>query len=235
MGWFARLKRIFFTNVNSALDSIEDKELALEQVVRDMSTEHRKSKGYLAEAIVHLKKLERDSKKHKTAAETYYRKAKVILSDDDESNDYLAKEALARKKEEEKVAAQYEAAAESQKKAVEKLRKNIEMMERQISGAKRKKQVLIAKKQMAETQTKIAGMTSNSPNNEAFESFNRLEEQIDDMSMEAEVKLELTADAGADVDRALEEISFSADVDDEFAMLQAEVAGLLPESTGGKE
>jgi phage shock protein A len=235
MGWFDRLKRVFVSNVNSALDSIEDKEAALEQAVRDMSGEHRKAKGYLAEAIVHLKKLERDVQKHKDSAAAYLKKAKIILGDDDESNDYLAKEALARKKEEETVAAQYELAAKNQRAAVEKLKNNIEVMEKQIGGAKRKKQVLIAKKQMAETQVKIADMGSKQPDNEAFEAFNRLEEQIDDMSMEAEVKMELTADAGADLDNQLEEITYNSEVDDEFAMLKAEVAGMLPASTGGDE
>lgn len=235
MGWFDRIRRIFVTNVNSALDAIEDKEAALEQAVRDMSGEHRKSKGYLAEAIVHLKKLERDAKKHQDAAAAYIRKAKVILGDDDESNDYLAREALARKKEEEKVAIQYTAAAEKQRQAVEKLRKNIEAMEKRIAAAKRKKQVLVAKKQMAETQTKIAEMSSAEPSNEAFEAFNRLEEDIDDMSMEAEVKMELTKDAGHDLDAQLEEITYDTEVEDEFLMLKAEVSGLLPAETGGDD
>lgn len=233
MGWFDRLRRIFVTNVNSALDSIEDKEAALEQAVRDMSTEHRKAKGYLAESIVHLKKLERDAKKHADAANAYLKKAKIILGDDDESNDYLAREALARKKEEEKVAKQYELAAQNQRGAVEKLKKNIETMERKISAAKRKKQVLIAKKQMAETQTKIADMTSKEPSTEAFKEFDRLEEKIDDMSMEAEVKMELTADAGQTIDAKLEEITYDNEVEDEFLLLKAEVSGLLPEETGG--
>lgn len=233
MGWFDRLKRIFVTNVNSALDSIEDKEAALEQAVRDMAAEHRKAKGYLAEAIVHLKKLERDVKKHSDAAEAYLKKAKVVLSDDDESNDYLAREALARKKEEEKVAAQYKLAADNQRAAVEKLKSNIAAMEKRIATARRQKQVLLSKKQLAETQEKIAGMTASQPSNEAFEAFNRLEEQIDDMAMEAEVKMELTEDAGKDLDSKIEAIQYDSEVEDEFLLLKAEVGGLLPESTGG--
>jgi phage shock protein A len=235
MGWFDRLKRIFVTNVNSALDSIEDKEAALDQAVRDMAAEHRKAKGYLAEAIVHLKKLERDVKKHTDSAESYLKKAKVILGDDDESNDYLAREALARKKEEEKVASQYLVAADNQRKAVEKLKANIAAMEKRIADARRKKQVLLSRKQIAESQEKIASMTSAQPSNEAFEAFNRLEEQIEDMATQAEVKMELTEDAGKDLDSKIEAIEYDTEVEDEFLMLKAEVSGLLPESTGGDD
>lgn len=235
MGFWDRLKRLFSTNINAALDAVEDKEAALEQIVKDMSAEHRKTKGYLAEAIVHLKKLERDAEKHKETAEAYLKKAKAILADADESNDYLAREALARKKEEEAVAAQYTAAAENQKKAVETLKANIDAMEKKISDATRKKQVLLAKKQMAETQTKIASMAGQQPDNQAFEAFKKIEQDIDDMAVEAEVKMELTVDNGkSDVDVKLEAIGFQSDVEDEFLALKNEVAGLLPEKTGPK-
>jgi len=232
MGFWARLKRIFSTNVNAALDAVEDKELALDQLVRDMQTEHRKTKGFLAEAIVHLKKLERDSRKHRAAAENYVKKAKAILSDDDESNDYLAKECLSRKKDEERIAAQYEKAAETQRVQVDKLKKNIQQMEKKIEGSKRKKQILVAKKQMAETQMKVAETSSYSPDNEAFAAFNRMEEEIDDMSLEAEAKMELTADAGKDIDAQLEEIGFESEVEDEFLLLKQEVAGQLTADAG---
>lgn len=231
MGFWARLKRLFSTNMNAALDAVEDKELALEQIVKDMASEHRKTKGYLAEAIVHLKKLERDAAKHEKQAELYVKKAKAILSDDDESNDYLAREALSRKKDEERVAAQYRAAAKTQQQQVEKLKTNISTMEKKISDAKRRKQILIAKKQMAETQVKIAESTSHEPDNEAFKAFDEMEEKIDDMALEAEAKLELTTDAGKDIDAQIEEIGFDSEVEDEFLMLKQEVAGLLPEKT----
>jgi phage shock protein A len=149
MSFWSRLKRIFSTNINSALDSVENKEAALEQIVKDMQSEYRKTKGFLAEAIVHHKKLQRDAIKHKQAADNYYRKARAILTDDDESNDYLAREALARKKDEDAVADQYAKAAKQQELQVGKLKKNIEQMLKKIQSSKRKKSVLLAKKQMA--------------------------------------------------------------------------------------
>ena len=231
MGLWARIKRLFSTNINAALDSVEDKELALEQITKDMGDEVRKTKGYIADAMVHLRKLEREAETQERMAQEYVNKAKIILSDDDESNDYLAREALARKKECEKIAAQYRTSAKQQEQAVERLKKNLEGMQRKVSEAKRKKQLLIAKKRTAEAQMKISGAMSAKPDNEAFEAFNKLEEQIDDMEVRAEIAGELEAPA-SDIDVQLEQITFADDVEDEFKQLQAQCSGLIEDKSG---
>lgn len=233
MGIWARIKRLFTTNFNAALDAVEDKELALEQITKDMKDEYRKTKGYVADAMVHLKKLERDVETNKRMAEEYKNKAKIILSDDDESNDYLAREALMRKKECEQVAQQYAVAAEKQRAAVEKLKHNLAQMERKISEASRRKSVIIAKKRTAEAQQQIAGALANKPSNEAFAAFDKMEEKIDDMAMKAEVESQLEADTSIDV--KIEQITFDDDVENEFKMLQAECGGLLEDKSGEKK
>jgi len=231
MGLWARIKRLFSTNINAALDSVEDKELVLEQITRDMKDEVRKTKGYIADAMVHLKKLEREAETQERMAVEYVKKAKMILSDDDESNDYLAKEALARKKECDKIAVQYRASVKQQEMAVEKLKKNLEKMKKKVSEAQRKKSLLIAKKRTAEAQMKIQGALSSKTDNEAFAAFDRIEESIDDMEVKAEVAAELD-DPGADIDIQLEQIAFNDDVEDEFKALQAECGGLIEDKSG---
>ncbi len=223
------MKRIFTTNINAALDSVEDKEMALEQLIKDMSAEVRKHKQLVADAIVHLRKLEKDAEVQEKMAEEYRNKARMILEDDDESNDFLAKEALARMKECQRVAAEYRRAAEKQRVAVEKLKKNLEQMERKVEEARRKKEILIARKRAAEAQMSIAEAASADPTSEAFAEFDRIEEQIEDMSLKAEVQGELAAESGG-VDLQLEQITFDSDVEEEFKKLLAETKGALPAS-----
>jgi len=233
MGIWARIKRLFSTNINAALDAVEDKELALDQITKDMAEEVRKTKGYIADAMVHLRKLEREAETQERLGEEYKNKAKVILSDDDESNDYLAKEALARKKECEKIASQYRASAKQQQEAVERLKKNLEQMTRKVSEAKRKKELLIAKKRTAEAQIKISGALAAKPDDEAFAAFSKLEADIDDMEVRAEVAGQL--DTGHDpIDVQLQQITFNDDVEDEFKQLQAECGGLLEDKSEKK-
>lgn len=230
MGIWARIKRLFTTNINSMMDAVEDKELALDQVVRDMSEEYRKTKGYVADAMVHLKKLEREMETNKRMGEEYKEKARIILSDGDESNDYLAREALMRKKECEAVALQYASASEKQREAVEKLKHNLTEMEKKIEEAKRRKSLLVAKKRTAEAQEKVAGALAHKPSTEAFAAFDKLEEQIDDMATKAEVTQELEAPSRS-VDVQLQQITFDDDVEREFKLLQSEVSGLIEDKS----
>ncbi len=231
MGLWARIKRLFSTNINAALDAVEDKEMALEQITKDMADEVRKTKSYIADAMVHLRKLEREAETQEKMAQEYKNKAKMILSDDDESNDYLAREALARKKECEKIAVQYRSSVKQQETAVARLKKNLESMARKVSEAKRKKQLIIAKKRTAEATMKIQGAMSAKPDNEAFAAFDKFEEQIDDMSVRAEITGELEAEENS-IDIQLEQITFNDDVEDEFKALQAECGGLIEDKSG---
>ncbi|MBI4863175.1 MAG: PspA/IM30 family protein [Candidatus Riflebacteria bacterium] len=223
MGIWQRIKALFSSNVNAILDAAEDPKAALDQLTRDMEVELRNTKQYLAEAIVNLKKLERDYEKHSQLAKDYEEKARIILSDDDESNDYLAKEALLRKKENENVAAQFKAAADKQRESVETLKRNLQKMERKIEDAKRKKGILLTQKQIAETQAKIVSATSGaSVGSGAFEEYKRLEEKIDDQTQRAMVDVELNKVAS--VDDQLEDVTFGSEVDKEMESLKQQLA-----------
>ena len=71
------------------------------------------------------------------------------------------------------------------------------------------------------------------PDDEAFAAFNKLEADIDDMEVRAEVAGQL--DTGRDsVDVQLQQITFNDDVEDEFKQLQAECGGLLEDKSAKK-
>lgn len=223
MGIWQRIKNLFSSNVNALLDSAEDPNAALDQLVRDMETEARSLRSYLAEAVVNLHKLEKEHDAHATAARDYEQKARIILSDGDESNDYLAKEALLRKKENEGLATQFKAAAEKQREGVESIKRNLQKMEAKISDAKAKKRMMLAKSQIAQTQQKILAATSaTSGSNSAFAEMKRIEEKIDDQVQRAEVEAQISRETS--VDQQLEEISFGSEVDLELESLKQQIA-----------
>ena len=140
---------------------------------------------------------------------------------------------MARKKECEKIAKQYRDSAKKQEAAVERLKNNLEGMKKKVSEAKRKKELLVAKKRTAEAQMKISEATAAKPDNEAFEAFNKLEDDIDDMETRAEVNSQLAEGGPNDVDVQLEQITFDDDVEDEFKALQAECGGLIEDKSKG--
>lgn len=233
MGFWSRIRSLFSANMNALLDQAEDPQTALEQVVKDMEVEIRHQRSFLADAVVNLRKLEKDHELHAQNARSYEQKARMILSDGDESNDYLAKEALLRKKENEGLAAQYKAAAAKQREGVETMKRNFEKMQTRIDEAKAKKRILQARSHIAKTQATIA-KASGSGHENAFAELKRLEEKINDQTTRAEVEVELSKNS---IDDQLEEISFGSEVDLELENMKRELAlesGERPKELPGK-
>lgn len=225
MGLWERIRRIFAANLNALMDRAEDPEQVLKQTIEDMREEYAKTKEYVAEALVHLKRLERDAEKHEKSAAAYHHKARQILGAA-EPNDFLAKEALQRQKENDQVARQYRTAAGKQKTAVEQLKANLIRMERKIGEAERKRNVLTAELKVAETRQRIADITAAAqglPTSEPGQAFKRVSERIEDMSLRAEVAEEL-AGGEAPMPLLIEDVSFGSDVESEYEKLKAELA-----------
>ncbi|MBI3890290.1 MAG: PspA/IM30 family protein [Candidatus Wallbacteria bacterium] len=226
MGFWERIRRVFAANINSLLDKAEDPELVLKQTIEDMREDFNRTKGYVAEAMVQLKRLEKDAEKHEKLSSGYLGKAKQLLAGGD-ANEFIAKEALQRKKEEDQIAVQYRASADRQRQSVEQLKANLRGMERKIAEAERRKSLLTAELRVAETRQRIADITSTAhqlPSSEPYEAFRRVSEKIEDMSLRAEVAHELSAGPSAVTPLLIEDVSFGSDVESEYEKLKAELA-----------
>ncbi len=130
-------------------------------------------------------------------------------------NDELAREALARKQEHDGIAATYLDQWQKQKAAVEQLKRALRMLNDKIEEAKRKKQVLIARKKRADAQRAIQETMSGLRDQSAFETFGRMEEKIVQAEAEAEAMGEIdeqyTGDILASKFRDLEKASSGED------------------------
>lgn len=228
MGLWDRIKRIFSSNLNSLLDSAEDPEKMLDQVIRDMSEQLKTTKKHVASAIASQKKLERDYQNEVNAANNYLAKAKAILNDGDESNDHLAKEALQRKKHHETLADQIKVTHDQQKAMVEKLKGNLRKLEQKVRESEAKKNSLKAKHATAKTQKQIAEQMANLDDNSSFEAFERLEAKINHIEDSAVAQLELNSES---VTNQLEDVSFDAGVEQEFLALKGESQHIEDKST----
>ncbi len=217
MGLWDRIRRVFSSNLNSMLDSAEDPEKMLDQVIRDMNEQLKNTKKHVASAIAAQKKLERDYENEVNAANNYLAKAKVILGDGDESNDHLAKEALQRKKHHETLASQIKVSLEAQAGMVEKLKGNLRKLEGKVRESEAKKNVLKAKHATAKTQKAIADQMIGLDDNSHFEAFERLEQKVNSIEDTAMAQIELNSDK---MSAQLEDVSFDSGVEQEFLALK---------------
>jgi len=230
MSLWTRIKRIFSSNLNSVLDSAEDPEKMIDQIVRDMNEQLKSTKKHVASAIANQKKLERDYQNEVAKSENFLQKAKAILNDGDESNDHLAKEALQKKKHHDKIAAQIKGSLDAQTEMVNKLKSNLRKLEAKVKESESKKNLLKAKHATAQTQKQIAEQMGKVDDNSTFEAFDRLESKITGVEDQALAQLELNSEM---LDNQLDDVMFDTGVESEFLALKQE-AGLLEDKSAPK-
>ncbi len=195
MGIFGRLASLIKSNLNDLISKSEDPEKMLNQVILEMNTQLMDAKKQVALAIADEKRLGKQFDTEKATAEEWERKAMMAVR---AGEDELAKEALLRQKEHESLAAELERQWQKQKTAVEQLKNALRVLNNKIEEAKRKKNVLIARKKRAEAQKAIHETMSGLSNDSAFETFNRMEEKIVQMEAEADAQGEVAEQYSGD-------------------------------------
>ncbi len=225
MGIFARLATLIKSNLNDLISRSEDPEKMLNQVVIDMANQLIEAKKQVAVSIADEKRLAKQAEQEAANAAEWERRAMLAIKAGD---DALAKEALNRKKEHEALANTLKDQWTKQKNAVEQLKTALRMLSNKIEEAKRKKNVLIARKKRAEAQRAIQETMSGMNNASAFETFDRMSQKIDEIEAEAEASTEIaeqyTGDTLADKFGKLEQ---SVGADDDLVALKRKM-GVLP-------
>jgi len=196
MGIFSRLAQLIKSNLNDLISKSEDPEKMLNQVVLDMNTQLVEAKKQVAASIADEKRLAKQHEQEIANAAEWERRAMMALR---AGNEELAKEALARKKEHDSLAATYQDQWGKQKKAVEQLKTALRMLNEKIEEAKRKKNVLIARKKRAEAQKAIQETMTGLRDQSAFETFDRMAGKIDQLEAEAEAGAELQEEYTGDI------------------------------------
>jgi phage shock protein A len=195
MGIFSRLGTLIKSNINDLITKAEDPEKMLSQVLLEMQQQLVEAKKAVAVAIADEKKLQKQFTSETDKSKEWERKAMVAVRAGD---DNLARQALARKQEHENIAQQFQTQWISQKQAVEKLKDALRLLNNKIEEAKRKKNILIARKKRAEAQQQIANTMQGLGDTSAFDTFDRMAERIQLMEAEAEAGAELAGELSGD-------------------------------------
>jgi phage shock protein A len=225
MGIFARLAKLLESNLNDIINGAEEPEKMLNQVVVDMQRQLLEAKQQVAAAIVDEKRLMKQAEQEATNAAEWERRAMLAVRAGD---DALAKEALARKKEHEVLRDSYQDQWQKQKAAVDQLKLALRALAQKIEAAKRKKDLLIARKNRAEAQKKIQETVSGIKNASAFETFDRMAKKVDQLEAEAEAHAEMNEEATGDVLlHKLEELERTHGAEEDLLALKQKM-GLAP-------
>ncbi len=195
MGIFSRLGTLIKSNINDLINRAEDPEKMLNQVLLEMQQQLVEAKKSVAVAIADEKKLHKQYNAELDKAKDWERKAMMAVRAGDDS---LARQALVRKQEYENLSQQFQQQWVSQKNAVDKLKDALRLLNNKIEEAKRKKNILIARKKRAEAQQQIASTLQGLGETSAFDTFDRMADQIDMLEAEAEAGAELAGELSGD-------------------------------------
>jgi phage shock protein A len=225
MGIFSRLAQLIKSNLNDLISRSEDPEKMLNQVVLDMNNQLVEAKKQVAASIADEKRLAKQCEQELANAQEWERRAMMALR---AGNEELAKEALARKREHDELANTFKDQWTKQKTAVDQLKKALRLLNDKIEEAKRKKNVLVARKKRAEAQKSIQETMSGLRDQSAFETFDRMSQKIDQLEAEAEAQADLAEEYSGDtLASQFQNLERNAGADEDLAALKRKM-GLLP-------
>ncbi len=196
MGIFDRLSTLIRSNISDLISRAEDPEKMLNQLIVDMRSQLAKAKQQVAASIADEKRLGAQVDQEKKSAEDWEKRAVLAVQ---EGRDDLAKQALLRHNEHAQAAVQLHDTWIKHREETEKLKTSLRQLNDRIEDAKRKKNILIARAKRAEAHKRIQETMSSISDKGAFETFERMAEQIEHEERKliaaAEVNEDLTGDS----------------------------------------
>jgi len=231
MGVFDRLSTLIRSNINDLISRAENPEKMLNQLITDMRGQLAKAKQQVASAIADEKRLAAQAEQEKKLAGEWEKRAELAVR---EGRDDLAKQALLRYNEHVQNAVQLHDTWVKHREETEKLKLSLRQLNDKIEEAKRKKNILIARAKRAEAHKRIQETMSSISDKSAFETFERMAEQIEHeerrLIAAAEVNEDLSGDSLIDQFKSLEK----ADADQQLLALKQKMgllgAGAAPEA-----
>jgi phage shock protein A len=214
MSIFSRVRDLLSANINAMLDSAEDPEKMAEEYLRQLNNELYEAKTSVASAMADATKLNTKEAQYTAETEQWSNKAEAALR---AGNEELAKAALARKVQASKLAQQYTEQSDAQEQQVEALQQALVQLETRISETRAKKELIIAKKNRAQTQEAIQRTVRGLGDISAMDKLDKLEERVDDRLARADAMAKLEGDT---LDNKFRNLEQDTEVDSELAELK---------------
>lgn len=229
---FGRIAQLAKANINALLDSAEDPQMMLDQMVRDYTNSIADAESAIAETIGNLRLLEDDHREDVAAAAEWGRKALAASRKGDELRaagaaadadrfDNLAKVALGRQLQSEKEAKTAEPQIASQTAVVDQLKTGLNAMKEKLGQLSSKRDELIARSKTAQAQTQVMDAIKSIDIMDPTSEVSRFEDKIRREEARVRGAGELAASSLDAQFESLENIGELTEVDARLAALKA--------------
>ncbi len=227
MNAFKRIHDIFSSNVNHALDKMEDPSKMIRYTIVEMEESLAKAKDSAAKTLTDIKSREADLKSGKEAVSRWEVRAQLAVKN---AKDDLAREAISEKqKAESKVSSLETEIAELRNISASQEAQIVKLVEK-LEEIKGKERTLVARAQHAKEKIKIEKQINSTDCGDAIRRFNEMEEKVERLEAQAAVAAKSyenearfsEMEANDSVDKELQELK---------AKLNAAPVAELPEKT----
>lgn len=233
-----RITTLVRANINSMLDSAEDPQKMIDQLIRDFSNNISDAESAIAETIGNLRLLEQDYDEDVRTAREWERKAIAAIAKADELRsagnavdadkfDNLAKVALQRQITEENEARAAEPTISAQREVTAKLKDGLNGMREKLQQLQTKRSELVARAKTAEAQNRVADAVKSIDVLDPTSDLGRFEDKIRRQEALARGKQEIAAST---LDSQFNELENFEAVTEVEARLAALKAGRAPQA-----
>lgn len=203
MGVVTRIADLVNSNLNAALDKVEQPEKMLRLVIQELEETLVDARSHAAKNIADKKGLERKSTTLNSQMQDWLNKAEIALSKDRED---LAKQALIEKSKCEEELSQVEKVLSAIDKNLEVMNKDISSLQQKLSEARAKQQNLMKREKAAVTQLKSKKVLQTYDVSAMEQRYEKFARKVDEMESRVEAM----------------EMSSNPSLEDEFKQLEAE-------------
>ena len=239
-----RIAQMAKANINALLDSAEDPQLMLDQMVRDYTNSIAEAESAVAQTIGNLRLLEQDHTEDVDAAADWGRKALAASAKGDELRndgnatdadkfDNLARIALGKQLSAEKEAKDAEPTIASQTVVVDKLKTGLDAMREKLSELASKRDELVARSKTAAAQLQVNDAVKSIDLLDPTSEISRFEEKIRREEAKVLGQQELAASSLDAQFDSLEDLDKQAEIDTRLASLKLGAGGSQKAVTSG--
>lgn len=211
---FSRVRDLLSANINAMLDSAEDPERMADEYLRQLNNELYEAKTSVASAMADATRLNTREAQYTAEAESWSTKAEAALRAGDEE---LAKAALSRKVQAARLANEYKEQSDAQDAQVEQIQQALVQLETRIAETRSKRDLIVAKKNRAQTQEAIQRTARGVGDLGALDKLDRLEEKVDSRLAKADAMAQLETDT---LESRFKNLERDTEVDAELAELK---------------
>ena len=217
MNVFKRIHDIFSSNVNHALDKMEDPAKMIRYTIVEMENSLGKAKESAAQTLANIKAREAELKTEKEAVGRWEVRAQLAVKN---GKDDLAREAIAEKQTASAKVTALETEIAELKNINASQEAQIVKLTEKLEEVKGKERTLVARAQHAKEKIKIEKQISSTDCGAAIKRFNEMEEKVERLEAEAAV-----ASKHYESEAKFTEMETNDNVDKELAELKAKLNG----------